>query len=301
LADALDEALVWQLPLPRIEAVDLAGELFVAEVRVLEALAALGAEQGSAARVKTMTGMPLVGLTLATLNGGWSARFWEKTAPRVWERRDCDTVKVVGPRLRATFHPELLPPPAFREELTRTVSAWGEETQALLARLRVGVVGLGSVGSIVAESLARMGIQRIRLIDFDAIERLNLDRVLHATAADAAAGAAKVAVARRALVGSATAMDPRIDPLEWGVVEEKGFRAALDCDVLFSCVDRPWPRATLNLIAYAHLIPVVDGGIVVSRTRKGRMRGADWRAHIATPGRACLECLGQYNPGLVQM
>jgi hypothetical protein len=31
----------------------------------------------------------------------------------------------------------------------------GEETQALLARLRVGVVGLGSVGSIVAESLAR--------------------------------------------------------------------------------------------------------------------------------------------------
>jgi len=261
----------------------------------------ISAESGSAARVKTMTAMPLIGLTLATRDGGWSARFWEKAGPREWERHDCEVVKVVGPRLRATFHPQLRPAPAFREELARTVSAWGEETQATLARLRIGVIGLGSVGSIVAEALARMGIQHIRLMDFDAIERLNLDRVLHARGADVLEGLAKVELARRALVESATAADPQVDALEWSVVEEKGFRAALDCDMLFSCVDRPWPRAALNLIAYAHLIPVVDGGIVVSRTRRGRMRGADWRAHIAAPGRACLECIGQYNPGLVQM
>lgn len=261
----------------------------------------INAEQGSAARVKTMTGMPLVGLTLATADGSWSARFWEKTGPHLWERRHCELVKVVGPRLRATFHPRLRPAPAFREELTRTVSAWGDQTQAALARLRIGVIGLGSVGSIIAETLARMGIQHIRLIDFDAIERLNLDRVLHAHSADVLQELAKVQLARRALLASATAADPRIDALEWSVVEEEGFRTALDCDVLFSCVDRPWPRAVLNLIAYAHLIPVVDGGIVVSRTKHGRMRGADWRAHIAAPGRACLECLGQYNPGLVQM
>ncbi len=261
----------------------------------------VNAEQGSAARVKAMTGIPLVGLTLATRDGGWSARFWAKTGPREWERCDCEVVKVVGPCLRPTYHPELRPAPVFREELTRTLSAWGDDTQAALARLRVGVIGLGSVGSIVAEALARMGIQHIRLIDFDAIERLNLDRVLHARNPHVIEGLAKVELARRALLESATAADPRIDALEWSVVEEEGFRAALDCDVLFSCVDRPWPRAVLNLIAYAHLIPVVDGGIIVSRTKRGRMRGADWRAHIAAPGRACLECLGQYNPGLVQM
>jgi molybdopterin/thiamine biosynthesis adenylyltransferase len=219
----------------------------------------------------------------------------------MWGRRDCEVVKVVGPRLQATFNPHLRPAPAFREELTRTVSAWGAETQAMLARLRVGVIGLGSVGSIVAETLARMGIQHVRLIDFDAIERLNLDRVLHARLEHVVEGLAKVELARAALLESATAAEPRIDALEWSIVEEEGFRAALDCDVLFSCVDRPWPRATLNLIAYAHLLPVVDGGIVVSRTKNGRMRGADWRAHIATSGRPCLECLGQYNLGLVQM
>jgi hypothetical protein len=258
------------------------------------------AERGNAARVKTMTELPLLGLTLATYDGAWSGRVWEKTGARTWERRDCEVVKIVGLRLRPAYHPELRPRPAFREKLTRTVSAWGADTQADLARLRVGVIGLGSVGSIVAEALARMGIQHIRLLDFDAVEYLNLDRILHASSDDAREGRAKVRIAKRALCSSATAAEPRIDALEWSVVEAEGFRAALDCDVLFSCVDRPWPRAALNLIAYAHLIPVVDGGITVSRTPRGQMRGADWRAHIAAPGRRCLECLGQYDPALVQ-
>jgi molybdopterin-synthase adenylyltransferase len=259
----------------------------------------VAAEVGHAAPTKGATGFPLVGLTLGT-DGAWSARFWVKTGRRTYQRQWCEAVRVVGQRMAVTYMDELIPPPKLRPELTRTVSAWGPKAQAHLARLRIGVIGAGSVGSIVAEALARIGLQRIALMDFDDVEIVNLDRLLHATRRDALLKRAKVDVIARGIQRGATAADFAVDAWELSITEEDGFRAALDCDILFCCVDRPWPRSVLNLIAYAHLIPVIDGGISVETNKAGNaLKRADWRAHVVSPGRKCLECLGQYDPGLV--
>lgn len=124
-------------------------------------------------------------------------------------------------------------------------------------------------------------------------------RILYATRKHV--GLLKAPLLAEHLRERATAQNFDALPISAAVYEDEGFRAALDCDVLFSCVDRPWGRHVLNLIAYAHLIPVIDGGIAVRSNRSGELVAADWRAHTVTFGHRCMQCIGQYDSGLVQL
>jgi hypothetical protein len=167
--------------------------------------------------------------------------------------------------------------------------------------LHVLVVGAGSVGLYIVESLARTGIEHIAVMDFDRVEFVNLDRLHAATHLDALLRRPKVDVARRLLRDAATAENPRHELFEESVCEPAGMRALLDFDVVFSCADRPWPRHVLNTVAYSDLVPVVDGGLRLDPLPAGGLRNAVWRSQVVTVGRPCLACIGQYDPAHVQL
>ena len=252
------------------------------------------------------TGLPLVGLTIGT-DGYWSARFWERDPgpsgrqAGQMRRHWCEKVRVVGPQsYKIYFNDNIAPSPLRRNILRRTFDTWGRESQNTIARLKVGIVGLGSVGCIVAEAVARIGITQVTLIDPDKVEEHNLDRLLYGTVKDV--GKLKVELAAQAMRRNATTESIQITTLPVSVHNESAYKAALDCDVLFSCVDRPVARDVLNYIAIAHLIPVIDGGIAVETDRRqDRLFSAHWRAHVVTPYHQCLRCNGQYNSSMVVM
>lgn len=245
-----------------------------------------------------ITGYPLVGLTLAGDNN-WSARIYEKLPGKVPTLKWCEAVRVVGRNVKIQFNQRIRPPIRPSRALMRTTSVWGPDHQSVIMRMRVGVIGAGSVGSILVEILSRIGVGEIYVLDYDRVSEQNLDRLLHATKGDV--GKPKANLARVNALKAAT--NPNFACLAFSqssVVEEYGFEVSKDCDVLFSCVDRPWPRQVLNHLAYSSLIPVVDGGVSF-RTKEYRLIHGMFRAQTVGPGRACLSCLGAYDPGEVQM
>ncbi|BES65489.1 ThiF family adenylyltransferase [Gottschalkiaceae bacterium SANA] len=57
----------------------------------------------------------------------------------------------------------------------------GKENMHHLANAHVVIYGIGGVGSFIAESLARSGVGKLTLVDFDTIAESNLNRQIHAT------------------------------------------------------------------------------------------------------------------------
>jgi hypothetical protein len=243
-----------------------------------------------AGQVAGRTGLPLVGMTRGT-DGAWSARFWGRAGSRAYARLDARTVRVVGPKMILTFHPDD-PVPGPTPALGETLSVWGAAAHGVLTRTRIGIIGLGNVGSLAAEAFSRMGLERLTYVDHDVLEVRNLDRTHGARMADVIAKLLKVQVAGRATWASHTAeiLDLRLVPDT--LLSDRGYGAALDCDLLLSCVDRPLPRHVLNAVAYGHLIPVVDGGISARVKPDGTPLHVAWRIQSVGPGNACLVCLG---------
>lgn len=65
-------------------------------------------------------------------------------------------------------------------QFSRTELAIGPEGLAVMKNSTVAVLGIGGVGAMAVEALARTGIGRIILIDKDSVDITNINRQLHA-------------------------------------------------------------------------------------------------------------------------
>ena len=141
------------------------------------------------------------------------------------------------------------------------------------------------------------GLVNITIMDFDLVEERNLDRLIGATRRDVSLCRTKIHVASREAHRNATADRPRIRVSDLSICEPNGLLGALAHDIIFCCVDRPWPRAIINTMAYTDLVPVIDGGIAIDTHPDGTMRNATWRSHVVRPGRPCMVCTRQLDMG----
>ena len=259
------------------------------------------AESSYANLVREITGLPLIGMTLATGDGTWSARHWDLGVGRHLDCSHSTNVRAIGDRFAVSWNDALCPPPRPTDAQVRTLSSWGPRCQADLVRRRVLLVGAGSVGLDVVVRLAASGLCYLTVMDFDIVEARNLDRLIGARRRDARLRRPKIHVAHREATAAATAATHSFEVSDWSICEAEGLQLALDHDLIFSCVDRPWPRAVLNALAYSDLVPVIDGGIAIDTFDDGTMRNATWRSHVIRPGRPCMRCNRQLDLGKAEL
>lgn len=134
----------------------------------------------------------------------------------------------------------------------RTEQLLGVERLERLAKARVGVFGLGGVGSFAVEALARAGVGHFRLVDYDCTNATNINRQLFAL--HSTLGQAKVALAAARIldINPACEVDARqvfINPETMEGLLEPGLDVAVDAidslsskvDLLEGCVRRGLP------------------------------------------------------------
>lgn len=179
---------------------------------------------------------------------------------------------------------------------TRPMAFSGGMTREL-GRLTAGLIGVSGTGSIVGEQAGRLGFGRVPLIDFDRVERRNLNRILNATTKDADEQRLKVEMFAEAI--AAYRGDGVADPVSASILTREAVLAASQCDVLFCCVDTLEARQIADLIAAAFLIPLIDVGVTIP-TRKAdegvAIADVCGRIDYVQPGRSTLGDRGVYTP-----
>lgn len=139
----------------------------------------------------------------------------------------------------------------------RNQSTISLDDQLRLLHSHVAIVGLGGLGGYVVESLARIGLGNLTLIDGDCFDESNLNRQLLSSVDNIGKMKAEVAAERVYYV------NPAVETVAVNEFfsAENGGRLLIDADLVVDCLDNIGSRFDVEDVARKHEIPMVFAAI----------------------------------------
>lgn len=187
------------------------------------------------------------------------------------------------------------PVPAHAQRVAQT---FGRGTFESLRKLRIAVIGCSGTGSLVVEQLARNCVGSLLLVDPDVVEPKNLNRIVNATEADAAARRPKVEVLAAAI--AAMGLGTQVETIAGSLFDAETVKAVADCDIVFGCMDSIDGRHLLNKLATFYLLPYFDLGVKLEADGAGGIDQVCGTVHYLQPGSSSLLSRKVYTLAQVQ-
>jgi adenylyltransferase/sulfurtransferase len=169
---------------------------------------------------------------------------------------------------------------ALRYRRQTQFAAFGKEGQARLAASKVLIVGVGALGSTIAERLVRAGVGAVRLVDRDWVELDNLPRQTLYTEADVHHRTPKAiaAAAHLRAINSQCSLTADVCDVTFETVSA----LCTDIDIVLDGTDNFETRFLINDVAHQRNLPWVHGGVL----------GGAGQVMAIVPGQtACFRCL----------
>lgn len=182
--------------------------------------------------------------------------------------------------------------------LARSTLALGLDTMRQLTHNQtIAIIGVGGLGSVVAENLIHSGFQAIHLIDPDHVEITNLNRIVGAYYSDAEDKRLKVDVVQQHLQG----INPKAQVYAHtiGIEDEAALQVLMQCDWIIVATDNHFSRYKTQEIALQLGVPLISTGVNISVENQ---QITDMSGEVITArygDKLCLNCLGRINPTYV--
>jgi molybdopterin-synthase adenylyltransferase len=161
----------------------------------------------------------------------------------------------------------------------------GPNSEELISRCTVGVIGLGGGGSHIVQQLAHVGFQRYVVYDPDMVEESNLNRLVAARSIDVLAETPKLHIAKTMIYALQSKASVRGFACKW----QENSEALRECQIVFGCIDSYLARQELEIACRRYLMHYIDIGMDVHGKENPVIGG---QVILSSPGKLCMRCMG---------
>ena len=223
---------------------------------------------------------------------------------------------IIGCRRQRLFSEPPVSVTSCDSRYDRQVRLFGDRGQDILSDTKVSILGLGGIGSILVELIARLGVGHFVIVDPDRVTQSNLPRLVGTAPWDAAPkflngtrfdwlrpierllSRRKTSLARRSIRRANP--EASVRTLAMDVVEPEVVEHLKDCDYMFLAADTMRARNLFNSLVHQYLIPGVQVGAKIRNDDAGRVNDIYAVTRPVTPEAGCLRCSKFINPNKLQ-